>query len=185
MLARFFKPKWQHPKPEKRAKAVSKLRASDAKAQAILSQLALEDVEDQVRLAATEKLTNLDLLIKISKKDPAESIRLLALHNISQILLSKPPPSLEENLTALKSLSESDLLTHLALNSSDKELREQAISQLNDNLSLLTIAEKSQRASVRVLAAERMSCPDVLEQLQKCDNCMSLNCCRPNCKVSI
>ncbi|MGI1671596.1 MAG: DUF349 domain-containing protein [Neptuniibacter sp.] len=167
MIASFFKPKWQHPKAEKRIKAVAKLRPANEKKIAILSQLALGDSDERVRVAATEKLTNLSLLIKISKSDPSEITRDQALHNISKILLSTKECDLEEKLNVLKSLSDINFLSHIALNSNDKELREQAILQLTDSQSLLTIAEKSQRASIRALAAERINCPDALEQLNK------------------
>lgn len=167
MIASFFKPKWQHPKAEKRIKAVAKMRPANEKKIAILSQLALGDSDERVRVAATEKLTNLGLLIKISKSDPSEITRDQALHNISKILLSPKECDLEEKLNVLKSLSDSNFLSHIALNSNDKELREQAILQLTDSQSLLTIAEKSQRASIRALAAERINCPDALEQLNK------------------
>ncbi|MGB0205234.1 MAG: DUF349 domain-containing protein [Neptuniibacter sp.] len=167
MIASFFKPKWQHPKAEKRIKAVAKMRPVSEKKIEILSQLALSDTDERVRVAATEKLTNLNLLIKISKTDPSEITREQALHNISKILLSNDGPDPEEKLNVLKSLSENNFLSHIALNSHDKELREQALSQLTDNHSLLTIAEKSQRASIRALAAEKITCPDALDQLNK------------------
>lgn len=167
MLASFFKPKWQHPKAEKRVKAVSKMRASSEKKLAILSKLALEDSDERVRVVATEKLSNLDLLIKISKSDSSEITRDQALHNISKILLSSDGPNIDEKLNVLNSLTNSAFLSHIALNSNDKELREQAIEQLEDSHALLTIAEKSQRASIRALAAERITCPEALEQLNK------------------
>ncbi|WP_286239666.1 DUF349 domain-containing protein [Neptuniibacter halophilus] len=168
MLARFLKPNWQHPKPDKRVKAVARLRPTDAKAQPILSQLALEDQDELVRLNATEKLLNLNLLIKISKQDPSANIQQQALHRISQILLNQEiDTSAEEKQNALASLKESNFLTHIALNSRDASLREQAIRQLNDNANLAVIAEKSQRASVRLLAAEKIDCPETLERLSK------------------
>lgn len=143
MLARFLKPNWQHPKPDKRVKAVARLRPTDAKAQPILSQLALEDQDELVRLNATEKLLNLNLLIKISKQDPSANIQQQALHRISQILLNQEiDTSAEEKQNALASLKESNFLTHIALNSRDASLREQAIRQLNDNANLAVIAEK-------------------------------------------
>lgn len=168
MLARLFKPNWQHAKPEKRIKAIAKFRATDAEAQPILSQLALEDQDELVRLSATEKLNNLTLLVKISKRDNSPNIQQQALHRISQIILSPEcDTDIEEKLTALKSLSNADLLTHIALNSNNERLREQATSQIQDNTSLEVIAEKSLRASIRILATEKISCPETLERVQK------------------
>ena len=168
MLARFFKPNWQHNKSEKRVKAISKLRLSDPQTQSILSQLSLEDKDELVRLAAIEKLDSLSLLIKISKNDSSDNIQQQALHRISQILLcSDDSNALEDKLIALKSLQNSNLLTHLVLNSSKEEVRKQAISQLSDNYSLSVIADKSQRAADRIQAAQRIACPEILEKLCK------------------
>lgn len=168
MLGRFFKPNWQHAKAGKRIKAISKLSVEKAEDQSILSQLALTDQDDLVRLTATEKLINLDLLIKISKKDAAQNNREQALHRISQILLSKTEsPSHDEKSAALSALFDSNFLTHIALNSPDETLRQQAVSQLDDDTCLSVIAEKSQRASIRVQATEKICTTDTLETLCK------------------
>lgn len=168
MLARFFKPNWQHTKPEKRIKAIAKLRAADIKAQSILSQLALADQDELVRLSATEKLSNLNILITISKQESSSSVLQQALHKISQILLDQDSSSsIDEKKVALSALSDSNLLTHIALNSGEEALRTQAIEQLADCESLAIIAEKSQRAGTRVQATEKISDPEILEQLSK------------------
>ncbi|WP_415893601.1 DUF349 domain-containing protein [Neptuniibacter sp. PT8_73] len=168
MLARFLKPNWQHAKPEKRIKAIAKLRETDADAQTILSQLALKDEDETVRLSATEKLSDLNLLVQISQNDSSSNIQQLALHRISQILLSQEDtPLQEEKSTALAYITDGDLLTHIALNSQDEQLREQAVIQVTDDHDLVLIAEKSQRASLRVLAAGQINSEEILEQLQK------------------
>ncbi len=166
MLGKFFKPDWQHAKAEKRIKAISKLCVENAEDQTVLSQLALSDQDASVRLTATEKLVNLELLIKISKRDTVKSNQEHALHRISQILLSQSePPGQAEKSAALSTLQDSNFLTHIALNSPDETLRTQAVSQLNNDSSLAIIAENSQRASTRVQAAEKISTVELLEAL--------------------
>ena len=167
MLARFFKPNWQHSKSDKRLKAIAKLRATDADTQSILSKLALEDKEELVRLAAIEKLTNLALLVQISEQQP-ETIEQQSLHRISQLILNSDSNcTLKEKQSALSALNDSDLLTHIALNSNEERLRIQAINQLSDCQNLLVIAEKSQRAADRICAAQRISSREALEALCK------------------
>lgn len=168
MLARFFKPNWQHSKSDKRLKAIAKLRATDSDTQTILSKLSLEDKDELVRLAAIEKLTNLPLLIQISKQRQSETIQQQSLHRISQLILNSDDScTLDEKLSALSALQDSDLLTHLVLNSNEESLRRQAISQLCDCHSLSVIAEKSQRAVDRICAAQRMTSREALEALCK------------------
>ncbi|MAY40861.1 MAG: hypothetical protein CMI05_00870 [Oceanospirillaceae bacterium] len=167
MLARFFKPNWQHSKSDKRLKAIAKLRATDADTQSILSKLALEDKDELVRLAAIEKLTHLALLIQISEQQP-ETIQQQSLHRISQLILSSDSDcTLKEKQSALSALNDSNLLTHIALNSNEERLRIQAINQLSDCQNLLVIAEKSQRAADRIAAAQRISSREALETLCK------------------
>lgn len=168
MFSRLFKPKWQHAKPEKRIKAVTKLDTHDEADQAILVQLATQDPFEAVRLSALEKITDLQLLIKLSKKDPAEINRQQALHNISQCLLERTEqPELAEKLSALSSLKDQDLLVHIVLNSTETQLREQALSQLKDNSHLAVVVQESQRAADRVAAVQKISCPEALEQINK------------------
>lgn len=168
MLVRFFKPSWQHSKSDKRIKAIAKLRDTDPQSQTILSQLALEDNDELVRLAAIEKLNSLSLLIKISKKTTSDTIQQQSLHRISQLILgSSPDCSLDEKLSALKTITECNFLTHIALNSSNEQIREQAIQQLNDDYSLSVIAEKSQRAADRIQATQRISSEEALNKICK------------------
>lgn len=167
MFAQLFRPKWQHPKAEKRVKAVAKLRAGDAKALTILSRLAVQDDSELVRVAATEKLDSVDLLIKISQTDTADNVRQQALHKLSQLLLVDEHLTADDKQRVLLSVKDNGLLAHLALNSTDESLRKTAIEQIDDAQHLLAIAEQSQRASVRLLAAEQIDCPATLETLSK------------------
>ncbi len=168
MLVRFFKPSWQHSKSDKRIKAIAKLRDTDPQSQPILSQLALEDQDELVRLAAIEKLNSLSLLTKISKQTTSDTIQQQSLHRISQLILgSSPECVLDEKLVALKTIGECNFLTHIVLNSSNEQIRQQAIQQLDDDYSLFVIAEKSQRAADRSQAAQRINCPETLDKICK------------------
>ncbi len=168
MLARFFKPKWQHAKPAVRLKAVAKLNAKTDAHQEILGQLALQDLDEQVRLAATEKLSTLPVLLKISRRESVDSVRQQALHRISQLLLK---PSAEQSkelrLEAVAQIQDCDLLCHIALNTSEMTLATEALTQLRSDQHLFTIARQSSRSGLRIQATEKINCPDLLEQLNK------------------
>jgi hypothetical protein len=62
MLDDLFKPDWKSNSVEKRLKAVSELDGAGSENQQILTQLAAEDEEFSVRLAAIQKLTSAALL---------------------------------------------------------------------------------------------------------------------------
>ena len=167
MLARFFKPNWQHAKPAKRIKAIARLNENAADDQAIISRLAAQDLDDAVRLAAIEKLNNLSQLITISSHDPADQNRQQALHNASQILLKSSAISLDEKCHALTSIGNPDLLIHLILNSNEEALRTQALQQLSNHSHLARVIRESQRAAIRVAATERLNCQETLEAINK------------------
>ena len=167
MLARFFKPNWQHAKPAKRIKAIARLNENLAEDQSIISRLAAQDLDDSVRLAAIEKLNNLSQLITISTHDPADQNRQQALHNVSQILLKSTSITLDEKCNALRTIGSHDLLIHLILNSNEEALRSQALEQLDNNAHLARVIKESQRAAIRLAATERLSCQETLETVNK------------------
>ena len=83
------------------------------------------------------------------------------------ILGSSPECVLDEKLVALKTIGECNFLTHIVLNSSNEQIRQQAIQQLDDDYSLFVIAEKSQRAADRSQAAQRINGPETLDKICK------------------
>ncbi|MFW1676783.1 DUF349 domain-containing protein [Pontibacter sp. JAM-7] len=168
MLARFFKPKWQHSKPGIRLKAVAKLNANTPDGSDTLCQLALQDRDERVRLAATEKLHTLPVLLKISRRESIDSVRQQALHRISQLLL-KPDAdqSAEERINIIQQIQDNDLLCHITLNSTEQTVARHTLKHLRSDQHLYTIACQSGRASLRIQAAEQLTSPELLEQLNK------------------
>lgn len=65
MLSKFFRPKWQHADPSVRAAAARKLREDNPAHIEILTQLATEDPEADVRVIAAGKITDIDQLINL------------------------------------------------------------------------------------------------------------------------
>jgi DNA repair protein SbcC/Rad50 len=62
MLNELFKPAWQSSSAEKRLKAVAGMDSANSESQKILTQLAIEDTDISVRIAAIEKLTSIAVL---------------------------------------------------------------------------------------------------------------------------
>ena len=70
-----LRPKWQNSNPEKRLEAVEGM---DAREQSTLERIALSDEDSSVRTAAVKKLTLIQSLSAISKKDSEAGVRRLA-----------------------------------------------------------------------------------------------------------
>lgn len=89
MLENLFKPDLKSSSAEKRLKAVSELDADGLENQEILTQLATEDADVSVRLAAIQKLTSAAALYEMSKNSSDESVRAAAEKRFNEVLSAK------------------------------------------------------------------------------------------------
>jgi len=168
MLARFFKPKWQHHKAEVRLRAIDKLSADDPSTGEILAQLALQDQDAEVRRAALNRTEDSTLLLRASEEDSVEHNRLTALQRITHLVSGELGQlDCEQRQALLPRIQSTELLVHLTLNASAEELRQQALDLLDDESVLLDIIRQSERTEIRIRAAERISAAPQLEQLER------------------
>ncbi|NND00113.1 MAG: DUF349 domain-containing protein [Gammaproteobacteria bacterium] len=93
MISSIFKSDWQHQSVDKRLQAIEKMVASD---QPVLTELAQQDPEQSVRLAALDKLTDPRVLIEISQAHADAATREHAELALSVLLGPKSKLSEEE-----------------------------------------------------------------------------------------
>lgn len=168
MLARFFKPKWQHTKAEVRLRAVTKLSADDPSSSEILHRLALQDQDAGVRRAALERVQESKLLIRASQEDSSAGNRTCALQRITQLASGEQGNlSLQQRLDILPHIQTTELLIHLALNSDNKDLQLQVIALIDDEAALLDLVKQSDNGELKRLAAEKIESQEALEQLER------------------
>jgi hypothetical protein len=74
MFKKWFKPRWQHAQAEIRKLAVSSLKLDKPEHRQVLESLALGDEDGSVRLAAAERIEDLDLLLKVYIAGHSESL---------------------------------------------------------------------------------------------------------------
>jgi len=165
----FFRPRWQHPKPGIRRKAVGRLKPEHPSDQEILQQLARLDQDVEVRCSALEKLVRPDLLKEIAKMDPTPQVRREAIHRLC-LLLCKPGP---ENLSAevraahLDQIDDPDILVHITLNADHPEIQLSAVKRISLETSLQQVVISSDNFQVRRIAASGVHSPELLDQLIK------------------
>jgi|GEM_PF-796963 len=168
MFAKFFRPKWQNNKPEIRIKAIASLQEGDSEEQQILIDIALTDHSPEVRSAATARLSQPELLLRISNQEKHQHARKVAIDRLCKAVtgeLGEHPVELRRQW--LQQVTDSDLLTHIALRAEDALLREAAIAQIADQHCLETIVLKAQSAALRKAASEKLTNQEILERISR------------------
>lgn len=86
MLNNLFKPAWQSGSVEKRRKAIAELHGTSVEHQQVLSQLALDDSDVSIRVAAVQRLTDAVALHELSIKTSDDSVVEAADKRLNELL---------------------------------------------------------------------------------------------------
>ena len=86
MLTDLFKPAWKSASVDKRRRAVAELNGLDAAHQEILLELARDDEDSSVRIAAIRQSTSADALHELSKQLLDDAVRGEAEHRVDELL---------------------------------------------------------------------------------------------------
>lgn len=167
MLFKFFKPKWQNQKPEVRLRAIEEIGHDTPDSSAILEQLAQSDPDQNVRQAATSRLNNISLLVKISQHEQNEQIQRSARDRMCCLIVDQHSAPVEDRLSALLTLDSSNLLTHIVLKATDQTLQQSALERISDQDALATVIRTCALAQLRRQAAEKMTDQPLIEALIK------------------
>ena len=173
MFARFFRPKWQHPKVEVRLQAVSLLQGNNPDQAKILLELLHQDSATDVRAAALARIQDWDTLTRFAGDNADSILRDVAIRRLADLLSSKGVTDGDQQgaLQCLEKVSQPDVLLHIALRANALPLQQAAMERLEDDYALLKIASGQVDQSLRIQAAERINDREVLEQLLKlCQN---------------
>ncbi|WP_290744634.1 DUF349 domain-containing protein [Fibrobacter sp. UBA4309] len=176
-----FRPKWQNSNPEKRLEAIEELEAQDT-----LERIALSDESGDVRTAAVKKLTQIPVLLQISKNDSEAGIRRLAenryFEEIAKTLknfrepanddvityidtikdtryaeeLIKSMPSSELRQELVKRTSKANVLALAATRDAKEDIAKEAVNRIDSESLLADIAKNSKHTSARKIAAEKI-----------------------------
>ena len=166
MFVKLFKPRWQHSKAAVRIKAVHRLSPGNTKHLEVLTQLARQDQSVEVRLAAVDKIAAPDLLSDILIHDSDPDIRRSVTQRICNIILD-PGYTLSQQSECLISLQDENILTHIALNSTNSELQQQALQRITDQHCLISLTINGNSTHVRQSAADKLNMPELLEQASR------------------
>ncbi len=166
IFSSFSKKKWLSRNPSVRKKAVQELPVSD---QQVLSDIALNDSEADIRAIAVNKLSDLDLLQTIIMKGTNEAVKQVAQTRLFQLLcgLKHPVPEFDIREKMVRGSRNSELLEYIAEHAKEAPLRELTIKKLSRDPLLGNIALNDNNAQIRQLAAQQIAKRSTLERVAK------------------
>jgi hypothetical protein len=162
MFDNWLRPKWQHPDPDVRLKAVTE-EAIDA---AGCYALAIGDPEPAVREQAVKRLDSVDQLLEVLDAQP--TTRPAVAVRVTSLLLQATAGTLGAQLhPALSALAATPGLAELASQAVDPEIRVAAVARLADQAALRHCALHDRAIDVRVQAVRRIEDEDMLAEIER------------------
>lgn len=164
LLRRLFAPRWQHPDPEVRLKALDQLDPQQPEQQQALKQLAL-DTESNIQLAALLALDDLAGLVNALPEHRQDEAWFNAA--CQRLCGSQGHTDLQKRQAIVAELSEPRLINAIALQGDNLNLRLTALEQLTDESDLVHQACHNGVAAVRHQATQRIESEESLKKLLK------------------
>ncbi|WP_271910906.1 DUF349 domain-containing protein [Vreelandella alkaliphila] len=164
LLRRLFAPRWQHPDPEVRLKALDQLDPQQPEQQQALKQLA-QDNESNIQLAALLALDDLAELVNALPEHRQDEAWFNAA--CQRLCGAQGHTDLQKRQAIVAELSEPRLLNAIALQGDNLNLRLAALEQLTVESDLVHQACHNGVAAVRHQAAQRIESEESLKKLLK------------------
>jgi exonuclease SbcC len=164
MLTQFFKPAWQSPSVEKRLSAIAGLQSDSIEHQKILLQLASDDDDDAIRIAAMQGITDVEGLHQLSKKNLDSKVSVAVKNRLNELVATGRvvDDAQYRNLLASHPELHLSIATHADFNS----IRTLAIEDL-PSAQLLELLGVTRHSDCRQLIAEKLSDIESLESARK------------------
>ncbi len=159
------KPRWQHAKAEVRKQAINELKHEDTE---VLLTIATQDDEPQLRCMAVRKISDLDLLKKLSL-DAHWEVKQLAEQRYQQLLAGQKGNTLNlhSRLERIQVLEDDSTLAFLLKEGKEAELRLAVLEKIHHDSLCGDVAEADSAANVRLCAAEKITQRSTLERVMK------------------
>ena len=158
-LKNLFTPKWQHTDAQVRLSALDV--STDVQ---VISTLAVDDSDQDVRLKAISLLSENALLIQLVN-DKNTQIKQAATQQFLAVNLGSQDT--QQQLLKIEQVQDAQLLMTIATVMGNNELAQAALSNIQDEQQLVTFINQSASAKARLLAMEKISQPELLKALAK------------------
>ncbi|MBG7609244.1 MAG: DUF349 domain-containing protein, partial [Anaerolineae bacterium] len=154
MLNDFFKPAWKSSSVEKRLKAIAAMNSASSEKQKILTQLAADDADISICIAAIQKLVSVATLHEMSIKHNNDSVRVEAEKRLNELMSAGGSLNKEQYLDLLNQYPE--LTVRVAAYAELSPVRTEAIQSLPEN-QLVEVLRLTVYTDSRQLIAERLT----------------------------
>lgn len=158
MLNDFFKPAWKSSSVEKRLKAISAMNSASLEKQKILAQLAADDADISICIAAIQKLTSVATLHEMSIKHENDSVRGEAEKRLNELLSAGCSLNEDQYRDLLNQYPE--LTVRVAAHAELSSVRTETIQRLAEN-QLVEVLSLTGYTDSRQLIAERLTNTEV------------------------
>ena len=164
MLSKFFKPAWQNPSVKKRLKAVSDLHSDNVEHQPILFQLASDDDDSTIRIAAMQRLTDAVVLHELSIKSPDCTVGVEAENRLNELMTTSQMIDEPQYRNLLSCYPELHL--RIAIHADFSSIRALAIKDLL-SAQLIEVLGQTRHTECRQVIADKLSDIENLEYARK------------------
>ncbi len=164
MLSNFFKPAWQNPAVEKRLRAIADLHSDNIDHQPILLQLASDDDDASIRIAAMQRLTDVVVLHELSRRNPDSTVSVEAENRLNELMATSQVVDEAQYRNLLACYPELHL--RIATHADFSSIRILAIQNLLSG-QLLEVLDVTRHTDCRQLIAEKLSDISSLESARK------------------
>ncbi len=164
MLADLFKPAWKSRSVEKRLRAISAMDSASSEKQKILIQLATDDEDVSICIAAIQKITSAVVLHEMSMQHASDTVRLAAGKRLDEFMAASRSVNKDEYCDLLNNYPE--LTVRIAAHAELPSVRIEAIQSLSTK-QLLEILGLTVYTDLRQLIAERLTNIEELESARK------------------
>ena len=154
MLDNFFKPAWKSSSVEKRLKAIAAMNSASSEKQKILAQLAADDADISICIAAMQKLTSVATLHELSIKHDNDSVRVEAEKRLNELMSTGCSLNQEQYRDLLNQYPE--LTVRVAAHVELSSVRTEVIQSLPEN-QLVEVLSLTVYTDSRQLIAERLA----------------------------
>ncbi len=153
IFKKLFTPAHAHSDPTKRRQAINKLNPDNEQDKRILHELAFNDSDNDVTLAALERIASFSLWFKISETHHSQKVRQSASEHVQACLLDEALLSQSEFNTFIRECSNKPLLEQILFNNSrlqrDESLCLLVLSKLDKEQTTRRFYEHNPSTSIR------------------------------------
>ena len=162
----FLKPKWQHPDPLVRIKAIENIDNAEIDT---LCQIILHDDDSGVRFAALNQIDAPDIIMSLAGKDCEPDIKNAILEKRDNILVNNvlSAKDVESRNTALGSIYNENILLRIAISDVDVDLKCQVVNKINEQAILARLLKENCGKTAALLAVEKISDPQILQSISQ------------------